>query len=136
MALNVTTAGAALRFIPFLSFFVVAGVVLDVMGLVLFSFHPIFMSAAFLLFMAQGVMWYRIAHLAAGGVTVDVTLLRKGHAICQGSSAICALAGLIIIMVNKVKMMHPWLSFSTHACFGWLALLGILGQGAVGLFKV
>eukprot|EP00288_Rhodomonas_lens_P020280 CAMPEP_0177691380 /NCGR_PEP_ID=MMETSP0484_2-20121128/1277_1 /TAXON_ID=354590 /ORGANISM="Rhodomonas lens, Strain RHODO" /LENGTH=233 /DNA_ID=CAMNT_0019202003 /DNA_START=40 /DNA_END=741 /DNA_ORIENTATION=- len=124
--------------VPVFAFLIATIILYSDLGATLFAFHPFFMVAAFVLLMPTGASWYRLGNLVAEGRgnSQDLNGLRTQHAIFQGAGALCALLGFIMIVASKISQDHPVLGWpSTHAFFGWCALLGVVLQASVGFVK-
>jgi hypothetical protein len=97
-------------------------------GLILFSWHPVLMSAAYLGAMGAGMLVYV-------GPADEKKVSRDRHRMLQITAALLALLGFAAIALNKVRHGKSIVPASTHAWFGALTLTLTLGQSAVGLSK-
>lgn len=97
-------------------------------GFVLFSWHPVLMSASYLGAMGAGVLVYV-------GPPDEKKASRDRHRMLQITAAVLALLGFAAIALNKVRHGKSIVPASTHAWFGALTLTLTLGQSAVGLSK-
>jgi hypothetical protein len=98
------------------------------------------MTAAFCLCMPYGIGTYRFEVLDAKsrdlGAVPPMTKLRNNHRAWNMSAALCAFAGLVVIVTNKIRQNHSPLALSAHGWMGVLALLGIIVQAVVGILKM
>ena len=98
------------------------------------------MTAAFCLCMPYGIGTYRFEVLDAKsrdlGAVPPMTKLRNNHRAWNMSAALCAFAGLVVIVTNKIRQNHSPLVLSAHGWMGVLALLGIIVRAVVGILKM
>jgi len=97
-------------------------------GFVLFSWHPALMAFAFLGFMGSGMLAY-IAPIE------EKKQSRNLHRAMQMTAGVLAVLGLAAIMLNKVRIGKSVWPKTTHAWFGFFALLGTAIQAYSGMTK-
>mmetsp|Transcript_39781 Transcript_39781/g.58543 ORF Transcript_39781/g.58543 Transcript_39781/m.58543 type:complete len:226 (+) Transcript_39781:20-697(+) len=108
-------------------------------GALLFSFHPILMTFAFVCCMPFAINTYRLESLIAQNnntATRSVSVLRRSHMTWQITAGVSTIAGVAIIIINKVIHAHPAWSTSLHATMGFVTVAGVLVQSSIGMLKV
>jgi len=97
-----------------------------------FAWHPVLMTIAWLGFGVTGVSMYRMRQGPQGIVSK-----RSAHRTVQICLTVLALAGLVIIIYNKLEIAHhPIMMESAHSWFGVITLVLMLAQGGVGALKM
>jgi hypothetical protein len=106
----------------------------------LFSFHPVFMSLACVLFMTEGVLVYR--NLACFNFLSPImknsarVKLQNIHRAFHVLAAAFIGMGMAFIFSNKVKKHRTLLPTSIHAALGFLVCIGIVVQVMAGIEKL
>lgn len=106
----------------------------------LFSWHPLFMSLGFLIFMSEGILGALSFRALDNQARVAAII---GHALMQVRAMVLVLLGFAVIFQNKrVHNKHHFMS--THSKWGLAALiltllspaLGVLSFKRLGLFQM
>lgn len=98
---------------------------------VLFTWHPLLMITAFVLFMPHAILSYR-APYASGSQLPE---RRLTHGILQYTAAFTALLGFVIVLLHKIIHNYPTTPQSNHAIIGTVALSLVAFQLSVGFIK-
>ena len=101
-----------------------------------FTWHPVLMTLAFIVFMPQGMNHYWAGTL----LEVDRAASRKKHAMYQIIAVLLAIGGWVAIFVAHSGASHTGSGASTvkqiHVWLGYLVLLGVVFQGFIGMMKL
>ena len=101
-----------------------------------FSWHPVLMTLAFIVFMPQGMNHYFAGTL----LEVDRAASRKKHAMYQIIAVLLAIGGWIAIFVAHSGKSHTGSGATTvkqiHVWLGYLVLLGVVFQAFIGMMKL
>lgn len=113
----------------------------------LFVAHPLFMMAAFLVCMAEGITAYRmpsklgvfdaaLATVPAPSRLEPIAAVRLRHRKINIIAACLALAGAGAIVLNKLKIKHAVMPHTPHALLGTATLALVAMQCMVGMYKL